>query len=220
MQVIEQVEYVRRIPRQRILLAYLTKTLPSIGLYKQLAHPYLLYSTPYCRKPKSYLYLLAQAVAPVSVIVPNVIGEDLADAVFQLNALGFTSHPVTYSTSLLFPPNTVMAQNPPGLTVALFNTPVALVVSTGPGPGPVAGFRVMAVTAGEYNGEYYAPGDVFDLLEATDFSDSTVNYGPESGTIQLGWMIPVSANTPLYQAEGDQPSPTYPAVDPARRFVY
>jgi hypothetical protein len=63
-----------------------------------------------------------------------------------------------------------------------------------------AGLRVRAVTDGTYGGQFYEAGDVFDILAIQDFSDASVNYGPNSGTIQLGWMVQVPASTPLYQA--------------------
>jgi hypothetical protein len=83
-------------------------------------------------------------------------------------------------------------------------------------------FRVRAVTSGWYNGTYYQPGDVFDLLKSTDFSDYTVNYGPLSATQQFGWMLKVTPTTPLFSAEASQPTPIYPIVDPVppKRFVY
>jgi len=81
-------------------------------------------------------------------------------------------------------------------------------------------FRVMAVTAGYYAGIYYLPGDVFQLLSSADYSPSTINYGPNSATIQLGWMLQVPATTPLLQSIPNQQPPVFPPIDPARRFVY
>lgn len=89
--------------------------------------------------------------------------------------------------------------------------------------GGTTTIRVQAVTDGEYGGQFYEAGDVFDLLSAADFSDSTVNYGPNSGTVQLGWMMQVASSTPLYQARtsGLTSVGTYfPVNDGSRRTVY
>lgn len=85
---------------------------------------------------------------------------------------------------------------------------------------PVAlGFRVMAVSAGIYAGNYYYPGDVFDILLASDYSDSTINYQILSGGFATGWMLKVAPSTPLSQAIVDDESPVFPVVDPKRRTV-
>lgn len=88
-----------------------------------------------------------------------------------------------------------------------------------PPPVPTAGFRVMAVTAGVYGGRYYNPGDVFDIAFAADYSDSTKNYEGGGGEYAPGWMLKVPPNTALFQAASDDAFPTFPAIDPARRFV-
>lgn len=83
--------------------------------------------------------------------------------------------------------------------------------------------RVTAVTTGWYNGQLYEPGDVFDLLSPSDYSDSTVNYaGPNAGTQEYGWMLTVAGTTPLLQQRIAQPIPLFPLIDPTppRRFVY
>ena len=78
---------------------------------------------------------------------------------------------------------------------------------------------VTAVSAGCYAGQYYNPGDVFLIASQNDYSDSTKNYELGGGEYAAGWMLLVSITTPLYQAQSVQPYPTYPAVDPLRRFV-
>lgn len=78
--------------------------------------------------------------------------------------------------------------------------------------------RVTAVSAGYYNGESYVPGDVFDLLAAGDYSDSTQN-DQNPNNFGLGWMLSVAATTPLYQWSTATLYPAFPAVDPNRRFV-
>ena len=68
-----------------------------------------------------------------------------------------------------------------------------------PAPPVVPSIRVQAIYDGEYGGQFYEAGDVFDIL-VTAFSNNAVNYGPNSATIQLGWMVQVPSSTPLYQA--------------------
>lgn len=83
--------------------------------------------------------------------------------------------------------------------------------------------RVQAVYDGEYNGQFYEAGDVFDLLSPSDYSNNAINYGPRSGTVQLGWMTQVASSTPLYQARtsGLTSVGTYfPVNDGSRRTVY
>lgn len=73
---------------------------------------------------------------------------------------------------------------------------------------PPAGFRVMAVAAGDYMNIYRDIGDVFDLVTANDFSDSTVSFVPPGNPDNpvYGWMQQVPPNTPLFSwalATGD-----------------
>jgi len=84
-------------------------------------------------------------------------------------------------------------------------------------PGP--GFRVQAVTAGFYGNQFRTPGDVFDLFNAADFSDSTVNYEINGNTTAFGWMTKVPSGTPLYSWLASNGAPYLPPQDPARRFV-
>jgi hypothetical protein len=81
------------------------------------------------------------------------------------------------------------------------------------------GFYVTAVTAGSYRGVDYAPGDTFYLYSIVDFSDATLNAQPNGNEYAPGWMVRAAAGTPPYTAESQAPYPTFPAVDPARRFV-
>ena len=68
---------------------------------------------------------------------------------------------------------------------------------TGPGfPGtPYA--RVQATKGGFYGGIWRDSGDVFDIYNASDFSNSATNYG-SAATPFFGWMTQVAGNTPLY----------------------
>lgn len=60
--------------------------------------------------------------------------------------------------------------------------------------------RVQAKAAGSYNKIYRDVGDVFDLLNTGDLSDSTVSYVPVGNPDYpvYGWMTVVSATTPLF----------------------
>lgn len=85
---------------------------------------------------------------------------------------------------------------------------------------PVApGFRCRAVSAGVYAGAYYWPGDVFDIVQAADFSDATINYQIGGSEYAAGWMVRVSSTTPLFQTITNQLYPMFPPIDPNRRFV-
>ncbi len=78
---------------------------------------------------------------------------------------------------------------------------------------------VRAVSCGTYLGEYYEPGDVFLIAQLSDYSDSTQNIQTEGNEWAPGWMLLVPSTTPLYQAVAQQFYPTFPVIDPARRFV-
>jgi hypothetical protein len=60
---------------------------------------------------------------------------------------------------------------------------------------------------------------VFDLVNAADFSDSTVNYGEDPTTQQFGWQKVVDPSTPLYQAE-TAVGISYPVTNTNVRTVY
>ena len=79
--------------------------------------------------------------------------------------------------------------------------------------------KVCAVTAGIYRGQPYEPGDVFYIFSSNDFSDATQNAQLMGAEYAPGWMTLAAPGTPLYQSESQAQSPTFPAVDPARRFV-
>src|SRR5581483_1865605 len=141
-------------------------------------------------------------------IVPNVVGLDITTAQTTLIAAFLsTTAPATQVSSVLS--GTVLAQSIAAGTGEVANTVVSLTIAIAGD-----GFRVQAVTAGYYNGQYYEPGEVFDLLQATDFSDSSVNYQVNANEYAPGWMQAVSTPVSL-----DTGAATFPAVDPARRTV-
>ncbi len=57
--------------------------------------------------------------------------------------------------------------------------------------------RVQAVQGGFYASIWRDVGDIFDIANSTDFSDSSVNYG-SAATPFFGWMLQVAGSTPLY----------------------
>lgn len=86
-------------------------------------------------------------------------------------------------------------------------------------PPPFTGFRVMAVTAGYYLGVYRTAGDVFDIIQASDFSDSTVDYQINSNNVGYGWMARVPPGTPLVNWLDSNNAPYLPPQDPLRKFI-
>lgn len=152
---------------------------------------------------------IVNLVAQDLTIVPNVMGLPKAAALAAINAAFLQS---AVLTQVSIPPlGVVLLQSLLPGTGALANTVVTITISISGD-----GFRVQAVTAGWYNGTYYNVGDVFDLLHAADFSDSTLNYEIAGGEYTAGWMIQVNPATPLTQDDGNA---FFPAVDPNRRFV-
>lgn len=90
---------------------------------------------------------------------------------------------------------------------------VSAQVITGPG------FRVTAVYAGTYAGTYHQEGDVFDIAQASDYSDSTVNYQYAAGDYVTGWMLQVPQTTPLLTYGSVQSPPLFPVILPQNRMV-
>lgn len=96
---------------------------------------------------------------------------------------------------------------------------VTPLIPTPPPPPPNTGFRVVAVTAGYYAGVYRTAGDVFDIAQAADYSDSTVDYQINSNNIGYGWMLRVAQNTPLVNWLDSNNAPYLPPQDPLRKFI-
>lgn len=211
-----QVAFNRRIPRRRMLLAYLAYEKQPLMLYRELEPTYLRVTpTRYPRRRKVNWLLLLLPPIPIPIIVPNVVGLTQSAAVGAISSIGLTVSSITFVNSLTVPAGLVISQTP----VAGTGLPVGGLVSIVLSLGPITGFRVMAVTAGEYGGEYYEPRDVFDIQFSHDYSDSTLNYESGGGEYAPGWMLRTAPNTPLYQTLSVQNSPYFPAVDPNRRFV-
>jgi|SRR5882724_1456213 len=63
----------------------------------------------------------------------------------------------------------------------------------------IPSFRVQAMAAGFYNGDWKDIGDVFDV-DSSQFSDSTVSFVPAGNPAYpvYGWMLQVPATTPLF----------------------
>lgn len=64
----------------------------------------------------------------------------------------------------------------------------------------LGGGRMQAVAAGFFGNDYKDIGDVFDIVNPADFSDSTVSQVPPGNPDYpvYGWMLPVSSTTPLF----------------------
>lgn len=60
--------------------------------------------------------------------------------------------------------------------------------------------RVKAVQRGQYAGIFRDVGDVFDIANSTDLSDSTVSQVPPGNPDYplFGWMLVVPNATPIY----------------------
>jgi len=142
-------------------------------------------------------------------IVPNVVGKSKTGAIADLTAAFLTAGFVNQISTAA--PGTVLAQSIPQGTPEFANTVVVLTIAIAGD-----GFRVQAVTAGWYQGAYYNPGEVFDLLQASDFSDSSLNYEGGGGEYAGGWMVQTAPATPVTLDDGQA---FFPAVDPNRRFV-
>lgn len=142
-------------------------------------------------------------------IVPNVVGMTISAAQAVLSVAFLTS--ATIQQVAVYPPGTVFLQDLlPGTGVHV-NTVVTLTVAIAGD-----GFRVQAVTSGFYGGMFRNPGDVFDLLQASDFSDSTLNYEIAGNEVTFGWMLQVAPATSLTLPDG---SSFLITADPNRRFV-
>ena len=210
----------RRIPRARILLSSLRPAATlTLGLYRTLQWPHLRF--PVLRYPKRrkaiYLLGLMPPATPPMIYAPSVVGLTQAAGASAFTALGLLVQVQTlYNPDVLS--GIITAQSITAGVVVLVGETVTLTVSLGPQPPPPP-FRVQAVTAGEYNGTYYVPGDVFDLLAAADYSDSTVNYESAGGDTRYGWMVKVPQTTPLYQWQQTNLAPAFPALDPTRSFI-
>jgi hypothetical protein len=142
-------------------------------------------------------------------LTPNVVDLDQFTAQADMIAAFFTVQFQPQVSSL--PPGIVITQSVAAESQQLPNTLVILTIAI-----PGVGFRVRAVTAGYYSGEFRRPGAVFDLLNANDFSDSTQNYEIAGNESTNGWMVQVPSSTPLTQDDG---SGFLFTADPNRRFV-
>src|SRR6185503_960821 len=75
---------------------------------------------------------LVVSSGPPLVAVPNVVNLTQAAATAAVTAAGLTVGTVTTASSTTIPAGAVISQNPTGGTQVVVNSPVALVVSSGP----------------------------------------------------------------------------------------
>lgn len=142
-------------------------------------------------------------------VVPSLIGLTVSAATTLLGSSVLGADPEPTISALT--PGTVVNQNIGAGALVIANTVVTFFYAV-----RGDGFRVQAVTAGWYNGAFYNPGDTFDLLQAADFSDSTLNYEIDGAEYTAGWMVQVAQSTPVTQSDGNA---VFPVPDPNRRFV-
>jgi hypothetical protein len=142
-------------------------------------------------------------------LVPVLVGltKEAASAALGVAVLGADPEPIVSAA----PVGTVVSQDIMAGTSLIANTVVTFRYAIAGG-----GFRVQAVTAGWYGNTFYNPGDVFDLLQSSDFSDYTLNYEIDGAEYTTGWMKQVPQSTPLTQNDG---SGFLVTMDPNRRFV-
>lgn len=223
-QIIYEQVYISHWPVQEMLLAYQSSLNVAInaGIILLDEPDYFLLEEPVPVPQFDWSWMApAVPVIPQTVAVPDVswvnTGDLYTDALFALTSVGLVQSPTPHmDSSLTIPKDGVISQDPDAGTVVPLGTSVALLLSSGPAPG----FRVTAVNAGSYAGVYYRPGDVFDIKDAHDFSDSSVDYGTDTVTNQFGWMQRVDPTTPLFQSETDDTSPFYPVNDANKRTIY
>lgn len=128
-------------------------------------------------------------------VVPNLLGLSKEAATTALGTAVLGADPEPLISGL--PPGIVISQANPAGTLLIANTIVTFQYAINGD-----GFRCQAVSPGWYNGTYYNIADVFDILQASDFSDSALNYESDGGEYTVGWMMQVSQSTPLTQADG------------------
>lgn len=180
----------RKFPRQRVLLEFAAPAVSPMALYTTRAgfkiSPYV---TALLKQPRNFDALLASIETPTTVIVPNVVGQLLNQAILLLGSAGLSASPIVFVPSLTIPINIVISQSPVGGTVLpFFGTPVSLTVSSGP---PVLNpVWVRAMSQGYYNGHYREIGDVFELLSISDLSNYNADIDPDTADSPVrGWML-------------------------------
>lgn len=74
---------------------------------------------------------LVVSTGRAALLVPDIIGDILADATIAIVDAGFILSTVTYAPSLLFPAGEVIAQNPSGGTPVAYGSNLSVVISLG-----------------------------------------------------------------------------------------
>jgi hypothetical protein len=121
----------------------------------------------------------------MTVAVPSVLGLSQTAATAAIVAAGLVLGTVTNSGAI------VASQNPVAGTQVALGSSVALTMSYA---------RVQAATPGFYRGDYKDVGDVFDVINASEFQSSAVSLVPAGNPIYpfYGWMTQVANGTALY----------------------
>jgi hypothetical protein len=209
-----EIVYSRRVPRRKILGAYLAwKNQPAmLGLYKMpQAWNFILYKPAIInRRNSSQIQYgrkninLAGGLSPQPTIVPNVVGLTLAAASTLIASAGLAQGFVTTQNSLSVPSGEVISQNPLAGVTAMTGSMVSLVISSGPGgivvPSVMGLTQIAAITALEAAG--------FVLIELNVVYNSPVANGlvcgqnPSAGTVSqitVVQMIYVSQGPSIQQ---------------------
>lgn len=139
--VYQRAQFIRRIPRRKILLAWLISLNPPTAtpsLFKTLQWPYLKVLPLRYPKRRKAIYTLMLAPGSGPVAVPNVVGLTLANAVSAITSIGLTIGTETTAYSPTIPAGSVISQSPTAGSPVATGTPVSLVISLGPAPVAVA----------------------------------------------------------------------------------
>lgn len=123
---------VHRIPRRKIMMAYLTAQNPApkpVVMMRTLQHPQLRYPPLIYPRRKSLISKLAGAPAQVSPVnVPFVVGLDLASGIGLITNAGLSVGIETGVFSNSYPAGTIFDQDPDAGTPVALLTPINLVV--------------------------------------------------------------------------------------------
>jgi Big-like domain-containing protein/PASTA domain-containing protein/lysyl oxidase len=136
------------------------------------------------------------AVTVSNIAVPDVVGKTQSDASNAITTAGLTVGATTTASSTSVPPGSVISQNPVANTLVAPNTPVALVISSGPPPLAVDKF-VFSDGAGTRTTAPFSTASAGELLVAFVASDAT---GSSTQTVTvsgagLQWTLVRRANT-------------------------
>ena len=141
----------------------------------------------------------------MTVAVPSLIGQSQAAATASILAAGLILGTVTNAGAI------VVSQNPAAGTQVALGSAVNFTMSFA---------RVQAASAGFYGGSFRNIGDVFDVVNASEFQSSAVSTVPIGNPLYplFGWMTQVPNGTNLYSwAAFGNSSPRSPGLSAEQR---